>query len=340
MTTQRYNYLDFLRFIGISMIILAHVNPGFIIGQVRCFDVPLMLFTSGLAFSGKKVDSFCNFALNRTKRLVFPIYIFFAIYFALLVILNKVGIASETNLSLTTILSTFLLLNSHSIGYVWIIKVFLLIMLLTPLLLKINRSLSGLYWWVFIVVLFGSLELSVLWIDKLQYTNKYLYYILYEIIPYSIAYSIPFLFGLKLRHCSKKNEIYTFCILLFVVIAFIIFGKSCIVGGISPVYKFPPRTIFILYGIFTSSLLWMFRSCKTVSFLADTPLFLFIGQNTIWIYLWHIPFVSVFNAFVSSVIVRYILVYLCSLAVFFVQYSLVNRGIKNKNYPILKYFLG
>lgn len=43
---QRNNCIDLLRFWGLSLIILAHVNPPGILFHIRCFDVPLMLFVS------------------------------------------------------------------------------------------------------------------------------------------------------------------------------------------------------------------------------------------------------------------------------------------------------
>lgn len=44
MQPQRDLYIDFLRFIGISLIILAHVEAPSGITQFRSFDVPLMVF--------------------------------------------------------------------------------------------------------------------------------------------------------------------------------------------------------------------------------------------------------------------------------------------------------
>lgn len=54
MQPQRDLHIDFLRFIGISLIILAHVEAPSGITQFRCFDVPLMVFVSGLSFRIQK----------------------------------------------------------------------------------------------------------------------------------------------------------------------------------------------------------------------------------------------------------------------------------------------
>ncbi len=38
--------VDLMRFLGIALIILAHVEPPNIIFQARTFDVPMMVFVS------------------------------------------------------------------------------------------------------------------------------------------------------------------------------------------------------------------------------------------------------------------------------------------------------
>jgi fucose 4-O-acetylase-like acetyltransferase len=48
--------IDILRVAGLLLIILAHVSPPFLLFQFRTFDVPLMVFVSGLSYlaAGKK----------------------------------------------------------------------------------------------------------------------------------------------------------------------------------------------------------------------------------------------------------------------------------------------
>ena len=45
--------VDVLRSIGILLIILAHIKAPLMLTIIRCFDVPLMVFVSGLCYSGK-----------------------------------------------------------------------------------------------------------------------------------------------------------------------------------------------------------------------------------------------------------------------------------------------
>jgi peptidoglycan/LPS O-acetylase OafA/YrhL len=78
--------------------------------------------------------------------------------------------------------------------------------------------------------------------------------------------------------------------------------------------------------------------------LLDNSLFAFIGRNTIWIYLWHIPFVNIvvkgpFDAW--HPLWKYIFVYVAALCIYALQYKIV--GMVRKRWPnnvITKYFVG
>lgn len=83
MMINRDQNMDLLRFIGMLLLILAHVFPSSRIYELRLFDVPLMLFVSGLVFARKNADFSWNYLWHRCKRLVLPVWIFFAAYFIL-----------------------------------------------------------------------------------------------------------------------------------------------------------------------------------------------------------------------------------------------------------------
>ena len=74
------------------MIILVHVNVPNLLQQIRCFDVLLMFFASGLAFSGKKINGYWEFVIPRTKRLVIPVYVFLTCFFLVLLLSTSTGI--------------------------------------------------------------------------------------------------------------------------------------------------------------------------------------------------------------------------------------------------------
>ena len=59
--------IDLLRFVGLSCIIFAHIDAPFVLNQLRCFDVPLMLFVSGLTCSGRSIPDYFGYMLNQNE---------------------------------------------------------------------------------------------------------------------------------------------------------------------------------------------------------------------------------------------------------------------------------
>lgn len=87
----RNNAIDFLRFLGLSLIICIHISPPYLISQVRAFDVCLMVFVSGLAASERNIKNYWKYIWKRTKRLVIPVWIFLTGYFGFLFLLQFLG---------------------------------------------------------------------------------------------------------------------------------------------------------------------------------------------------------------------------------------------------------
>lgn len=144
---KRDFYIDFMRFLGLSLIILVHVGCPDWLKQVRCFDVPLMVFVSGLSCTYKKENGVWNWLWKRFKRLVIPTYIFFSAYIIMLYLWD---LHSTNNiLDRDSVIGTYFMLNNPSVGYIYIIRVFLLVMICTPLLLakcKIIKNKWGGYY--------------------------------------------------------------------------------------------------------------------------------------------------------------------------------------------------
>ena len=75
---MRDRRVDILRFIGLAMIILAHVSPPPFLFQLRNFDVPLMVLLSAISYglSYKPTETYPMYFWKRIKRLVFPVWLF------------------------------------------------------------------------------------------------------------------------------------------------------------------------------------------------------------------------------------------------------------------------
>lgn len=329
---QRDHYIDFLRFVGLSLIILAHVHAPDSLHQLRCFDVPLMLFVSGLSYSGKRPEaSWKLFFLPRFKRLLIPTYLFVVCDLIALSLLHN-------NLSLTGIVKSLLLCTDGSVGYVWIIKIFLLITLVTPFLTKLNDKLKTLCFVIIVISIFILQEYLVVFQNQIN--NEALYSIFSETIPYLFGYSIPFLIGLRIKNCTQNNKLLLFALITisFCTLLFLYINNHNTPIRITPFYKYPPRSYFLIYGVFASTLLFLLN--KPLTRIAEIKLFSFIGKNTIWIYLWHIPFVSLLNIMIDEWFIKYLLAYSLSLICFFSQYKIVTIIKNRKNIKILDYFIG
>ena len=96
-------------------------------------------------------------------------------------------------------------------------------------------------------------------------------------------------------------------------------------------FKYPPRALYVAYGALMSVFLWscLNRQNKQIKFL------LFIGRNTIWIYLYHIPFTLFANQFISIWCLQYLFIFFFSLSSFYLQY----RFVKNSSHQFVKKYL-
>lgn len=316
-------YIDFLRFFGLSLIILVHINPPVNIAQIRCFDVPLMLFVSGLTASASNSCEYGKFIVKRTKRLILPVWIFLAVYLPTLYFL-QFKFLPEQYLTGEMIVRSFLLLD-NSIGYVWIIRIFLIVMLATPFILKLNNRIENIRLFVFVIVttvfVLEGIHLIGVQCDKESVAS----FVIVDIIQYGIAYSIPFMLGVRCRNAEKMEQ---YKLLVFVIVVFVVslvyytFSYGLPIR-ITPNFKTPPHSYYIIYGCFVSVILWQMKT--KISKWLTNKYFILLGQNTIWIYLWHMPFALVSNRLSDSWVVRYIFVYGTAILIFMIQRSIVNK---------------
>lgn len=333
---ERNRSIDFLRFVGLSLIILAHVYPPNLIFQIRSFDVPLMVFISGLVYADRHIDNYRLFIIHRIKRLCFPVWIFLTAYFALIYGLKEI-LKVDFGITFRQVIESYLLMEG--IGFVWIIRVFLLIAIVTPFLVRMN------YWFRERgTILFCSFILIVTFLQSIL-----IYYgigmksvFVRDFIYYLLGYSMLFLVGCKMKNDSviDQRRITLFGAFFFLVSYAWYYCNT--LSYIIPLndYKYPPSSYFLIYGLFISLLLW--RILKRNSELFSYRVTNFIGSGTIWIYLFHIPLIHITSYFnIELWWLRYIIVYIGAVTLYSVQYRIVN--ILRQKYPqmgILKYLKG
>ncbi|HFS2505823.1 TPA: acyltransferase family protein, partial [Escherichia coli] len=80
---ERSFRLDLMRLLGLLLIIFAHIGPPNALFQIRTFDVPMMIFVSGVAYyiSSPSFFSWKIYYIKRVSRLLFPVWCFFALFY-------------------------------------------------------------------------------------------------------------------------------------------------------------------------------------------------------------------------------------------------------------------
>ena len=328
MEEKRLNYIDFLKFIGLTGIIIAHVeSPNWVI-MIRNFDVPLMLLLSSIlaAKSIKKYNSTMSYWISRIKRLVIPTWIFLTIYFIFKAIITK------RTMSIEYYLLSFLL-TRYGIKYVWIILIYLYSALLIPLFKKIKFSSKN-----NIIILIIYLLYEILYYFQIGTNNRIIDTTFYYIIPYGLLTYIGYNFE---NISNKRKKIYT-------ISSFIIFTSLAIYYYVTTnsfqsvqIAKYPPRIYYLSYGIFCSLTLTLYCTKHNLK-LFSNKLIVFISKHSMWIYLWHILALDIYKFFhmPEKWYIKFFVVYFISIVIVL----LVNKALdiieKKHKFNYFKYLRG
>lgn len=322
---MRDDRIDILRFLGLIMIIFAHVGPPKILFQLRNFDVPLMVLVSGMSFglSYTVSKTYLSYIWKRIKRLVFPVWIFLTIYFVAQLVLYP----DSSELNAKTILGSYALLGG--IGYVWIIRVFLLVALVSPLIFIFNKNTTS-HNKYFLILVIWFLFYELLRYLSLPYIQEGIGNYISSITHYIIPYAIVFAVGLRLPSLNKK-QLQNFMFISLGIFILIGFGLFFAYEKILPTQalKYPPSIYYFSYAFFVSCLLWRYSASIDlfIEKLKIKNVVLFIAQNSIWIYLWHIPLVKVLH---TNFAVKYVVVLFISVSIVYLQVWIVNNFLINR----------
>ena len=139
----RDNKVDILRALAIVCIILAHSQPNSIIFQIRNFDVVLMVMLLGNSFylsSRNKSLNYLSYIKKRFQRLVIPTWIFLSVFFCFYYLVS-LAIGEKFYFSTSRIIHSYFL--TEGIGFVWVIKVFFIVALLSPFILQLSKKIES-----------------------------------------------------------------------------------------------------------------------------------------------------------------------------------------------------
>lgn len=274
--------LDYVRVIGILLVIMAHTSLNNYVSNIRPFDVAMLVCVAGASYSfSTPITSFkeyLNYLKKRFIRLVIPVWLFLTFYFALTFLLS-----GEMIYSFSTMASTYLLLNG--IGYVWIFRIMLMMALINPLLRiisdKINTFFSKALMLELALIFFNEL-LAIICIYV--FGDSILFKIIKMTVCYFIGYSILSIMGMIFIKL-KTNDL----VKLIVINGVIVLLSTYIYGVFSPSdFKYPPMAQFICYGLFACILFYLLFSWKTSSNVTINKAIVWLSKYSLNVYLAHI----------------------------------------------------
>jgi peptidoglycan/LPS O-acetylase OafA/YrhL len=286
----RDSQIDLLRFIALSLMILAHVYPPEWLFQLRNFDVPLMVLVSGMAFvQSHRSEKYSSYVWKRFKRLVLPSWLILTAYFLFIWVTS---IHSEHQ-TFGTILGSYSLIGG--IGYVWIIRVLLLVALVAPVLLAVNHKVqSNLLYLSYLLLSFVFYEL-IAFAMSLFATGSHGEKLVSFVFEEALVYSVVFALGIRINRLKLKEAMGAalFCFLVCVSLGAAYYLNK---GSFVPTqdYKYPPSAYYVSYGLALSILSWVVTQnaqAMLQGFRGGGKVILFIARNSLWIYLWHIPLI-------------------------------------------------
>lgn len=341
---KRDDRLDFLRGIGLLCIVLAHVDPPGVLLQIRSFDVPLMVLVAGSAFAismqTRPKSGYIEYIRNRFIRLVIPTWIFLITFFFITLVASLV-MHKPYPFSSQTILSSFLLLSG--IGYVWIIRVFLLVSLIAPFTMfygqsNDNDSLKKIFATLLAVYAIYEILVQYMPLSEQIFLKIMLNDILYMVIPYGCI----FFLGTLLYTMRDRTMLISSLILLmlFIIYAVVLYGLN---DHFIPTrnYKYPPTAYYILYALFSSIFLYWLSKTGIFSHIPGRNYISFLGRASMWVYLWHILILYLISWSHISInfAVKYILVLGAAVSIVMLQMVILDNILAYINSQKIKNIL-
>lgn len=288
--------IDLLRVIGTMSVMIAHVSPPSWLYQMRAFDVVLLVLISGMSFTLSNTNEvkYISYLRKRVKRLLFPTYkcitALFILCFIFCSVLKKNQLYSFEDIAYSYILS------DHGMGYIWIVKVYLIIALLNPFINKINNMLKNEN---FIIAIYISLLVFQHYFLKLEIVRDWI--ILSDYIVYIIPYCIASWIGIRWKTSTQKYKMKIF------VLSFIATSVFCYQYGFIPNKdKFPPDIFYFCYGV-TGGIAMIRISSFILPYITaidKNGIVRYLSRNSFNLYLCHIIVMLAYNMFANILSAR------------------------------------
>ncbi len=288
MSSERNINYDLMRFLGVLIIMIAHASSPDWIFQLRNFGTPLLIVASALTYSviySTRTMDIGRFYRKRLARLIIPAWVFLTFFFISCYFAADIA-NIEYPFSQEKIITSYLFLSG--IGYVWILKVYIILAIITPLSLKIsNFKVSNTVYFSTLFLLYLIYEIilyfSFQYIPKRD--NELLYSTVYLIMPYALLY----LYGMRLGRLAieQVKSIILVSLTIFIILATFKYNQA---GHFvqTQISKYPPSYYYLSYAFFALNSVYLF--CIRLIEIGDRAkkCIIWLSANSLWIYLWHI----------------------------------------------------
>lgn len=328
MQNRKY-YIDVMKFIGIGCLFFAHVQGPDIAENLRGFDVPMMVLLSGFLSTSslKKIDNPLEYILKRIKRLVIPTWIFLVIFYLCMIIIGQKP-------QYTDVIKSFLFQRDCGLaGGVWIIWVYLICAIISPLISNIMNKNYFFSIYFCILVIYDAVVSAFPSIVEV----RVIYYSIFTIIPYGIVYAL----GMYLNKSREFDRRVLVCCMLgiHIVLGICYFLKNGVYQPIAQ-YKYPARIYYLSYGVAISIILMGIFS-KIENKIPKIKIVIFVSQHSLWIYLWQIMMLTVINYVIkinNNWWLSWLVLMIGSILLTWFQNIVVNKIYNKFNFKVLRYF--
>ena len=329
----RIGYIDFLKFIGLTGIIIAHVGSPSWAMMLRSFDVPLMVVLSSILgeksfhkYENSGIFSARHYFVSRIKRLVIPTWILLIIYFGISFL------RGESFRGVKYYIASFCM-TRYGIGYVWIILIYLYSALLIPIFSKIKLSMKGIIGVTAIYILYEAAYYFQIGVD-----NKLINSTFYYVIPYGLLTYLGY------NYTRMKNKAKFIIVIVFTAVFVslgIYYWHSLGAPQLVQIAKYPPRLYYLGYGIAWSFALLLICE-KHYLKIYDNPIIRYVSMHSMWIYLWHILVLYLYSALNLPKIwyIKLVIVYLASIIIVYIVNKVLDLVERTGKIGILKYLRG
>lgn len=293
-TERNFNY-DLIRLMGLLVIMVAHSSPPEWLFQLRNFGTPLLIVGSALTYAmiyeDRKIHT-NEFYKKRLGRLVFPAWIFLSIFFFFFFLVSQI-LNKDFPFSMNEIIHSYNFMGG--IGFIWIIKIYIILALITPAAICINRNIkSNNVYFLALLAAYFLYELSLRFISpNLSEASKE---ILNSIIFTAIPYSILYLYGFRLKKL-KNTQVVLLSLASISIFVFLLVVKYVEVGYFVPTqkFKYPPTIYYLSYAFFALNTIYLIFNQINLKDKKVKDSILWLSSNSLWIYLWHIMGYYIWN---------------------------------------------